>query len=87
MAPKLRSLSGPWEEEEDGVELQSIGDQMMSSVTLLRLRNMLFVLNMETTEIWKIAAGNYLFGLPYASNTDRSCHRGACVGENMHGTP
>ncbi|KAL6641555.1 hypothetical protein ACP70R_019736 [Stipagrostis hirtigluma subsp. patula] len=58
--PTLQSLTGPWEEEDDEeefiitydsrVEVESVGDQR-SSVVLLRLRNLFFVLEVETAEI------------------------------------
>ena len=73
----LRSLSEPGEDEDDNddveeffrrhddrVQVEGIGDQR-SGVTLLRLANLRFVLDMDAREICKTTAGYRLDGLPY----------------------
>ncbi|CAL4932572.1 unnamed protein product [Urochloa decumbens] len=76
--PKLMSLSGGRSEYDyydgydierffrrydDKVEVEGVGDQR-SGVAVLRLANLVFILDMDTREICKISGGKKLCGLP-----------------------
>ncbi|CAL4924123.1 unnamed protein product [Urochloa decumbens] len=76
--PKLMSLSGGrsgydyfdgydierfFRRYDDKVEVEGVGD-LRSGVAVLRLANLVFILDMDTREICRISGGKKLYGLP-----------------------